>query len=429
MYCKVLLKIKFTATINTCITKKLVHTYPCLYSQACYICPKNNYNLTFWLSVSQIMKKTLIQFIAIAAIFTVGCKNKAGNDDSQSATGGNGAGFSISPEAGYNAADGKPFQTKVKYPDSYSPDSVVYFLDSVRLAVKKDSSALTINTDTLRMGQRTIIAKLYKDGKSQNVSTNFYVAPPQMPEKLSYNVIKKFPHDTSAETEGLSYQDGFLYETTGDTLHGEIRKVQLETGKVIQSQRLGKHYHGKGNTIVGDKLLVLLGKENFGLTFDKNTLKPLGKFTLTTGAAGWGITTDGHKLYTNDGGRRIWLVNQNTYKPTGVLDVFDHEAPVEQINEMEYIDGKIYTNVYGYDTIIIVDAKTGAILQAVNMTNIWPYKDRPKKFDNEANVINGIAWDAKGKRLFVTGKKWAYVYQIEVTRGLPVSIVPNTNVN
>jgi glutamine cyclotransferase len=369
------------------------------------------------------MKKTLIQFLVVAVIFTAGCKNKASNIETQAK--GNITDLTISPaDDSYTSNDGKPVQTHVSYPDSYNPDSIVYFLDSVRFAVKKDSSAVTINTDTLHMGERIIWAKVYKGGTSRKISSTFYMAPGQMPEKLTYNVIRKFPHDPTAETEGLSYQDGFLYETTGDTLNGDIRKVELETGKVVQRQKLGKHYHGKGNTVVGDKVIVFLSREKFGLLFDKNTLKPLGKFDRTAGASGWGVTTDGSKLYFDDGGSHIWLLNQTDYKQRGILNIFDHQAPVEQINELEYVDGKIYTNVYGYDTIIGINAKTGAIIEAINMTNIWPYKDRPKKFDNEDNVLNGIAWDAKGKRLFVTGKKWAFVYQIEFTKGLPLSIIP-----
>jgi glutamine cyclotransferase len=369
------------------------------------------------------MKKTLIQFIAAAAFLAVGCKNKTSNNEtSNNGTSTNATGFTLTPRDEYTSSDGKPLETKLSYPASYNPDSIVYFLDSVRVGVKKDSSAININTDTVHMGQRTIWAKIYKDGTSRKITTTFYMAPAQMPEKLSYSVINKFPHDTSANTEGLSYQDGFLYETTGDTIHSEIRKVDLATGKVVQRQKLGLKNYGKGNTVIGDKVIVFLSKQKFGLLFDKNTLKPLGKFDRTVGVGGWGVTTDGSKLYFDDGGSHIWLLSKDNYQERGVLNIFDHEAPVEQINELEYVEGKIYANVYGYDTLIGIDAKTGAIMQAINMTNIWPYKDRPKKFDNETNVLNGIAYDTKGKRLFVTGKKWAYVYQIEITKGLPIFI-------
>jgi glutamine cyclotransferase len=351
------------------------------------------------------MKTRSLLFIASIALLAFSCKDK----DKQA----EGTDITISPSAGYAERDGKPVSAKVSYPASYSPDSVVYFLDSVRVGSKKDSSVMSIKTDTLRMGARVITAKVYKDGKSQDVSTNVVIMPTKMPARYTYKVIKKFPHDTSAYTEGLLYQDGYLYESTGNAGHSDLRKVELETGKVVQRQKLGDQYFGEGSAIVGDKIVMFTYKEKVGFVFDKKTFKPIKQFNNNVGVEGWGVTYDGKKLYLDDSTNRIWFLDPNDYHQIGFIDVFDHESALQKINELEYVDGKVYANLYTYDTIVQIDAKTGAVLQAIDMSNLWPDGDRPKGFDGDNNVLNGIAYDAKGKRFFVTGKKWPYVYQVE----------------
>jgi glutamine cyclotransferase len=157
---------------------------------------------------------------------------------------------------------------------------------------------------------------------------------------------------------------------------------------------------------------MLTYKDKVGFVFDKNTFKLLSTFTNNIGPEGWGMCFDGKKLYMDDSTNRIWFLDKDTYHQTGFIDVYNDKGPVNQVNELEYIDGKLYSNIYTYDTILIIDPKTGAVLQNVNMKNLWPMADRPAGFDNDQNVLNGIAWDAKGKRLFVTGKKWPHLYQV-----------------
>jgi glutamine cyclotransferase len=329
--------------------------------------------------------------------------------------------ITMTPDAGLGVSDESGLETSVHYPSSFSPDSVVYYLDSVRLGSKPDSSAFNIDTKKLHMGMRTIMAKVWSDGEVYLGMTTFYKVPPQMPERLTYNVIAKFPHDTAADTHSLSYDNGYLYESVGDTTHAEIRKVDLATGKVLIRQTLpGKHY-SKGNTILGDKVLMLADKEHVGYIFDKNTLKPEGTFTRANGANGGGITTDGKTIYYDDGTNRIWTLNTN-FEKIDYIDVYDHQTAINLINELEYVEGEIYSNVYGYDTIVIIDPVTGAVKQAINLMNLWPFKDRPKTFSNEDNVINGIAYDTKGKRLFITGKHWQSIFQIEAVKHLPQGI-------
>jgi glutamine cyclotransferase len=360
------------------------------------------------------MKNKSLLFIAAAALFIyscTGCKDKTKTTDQV-----NGVDITLFSPGAYNYSGGDTVKIMAKYPASLKVDSVVYWLDSVRIGSVKDSSYIKILTDTLKLGAKLVSAKIYQGGKVQDVSTNIYLKSAREPEKLTYKVIKKFPHDTSAYTEGLLYHDGYLYESTGNKGQSDIRKVELETGKVVQRQKLDDKYFGEGSAIVGDKIVMFTYKDKVGFVFDKNTLKPIGQFNNNVGIEGWGVTYDGNKIYLDDSTNRIWLLDKNDYHQTGFIDVFDNHGPVEQINELEYIDGKIYSNIYTYDTIITINPKTGAVLQSVNLENLWPQAERPKNFDGENNVLNGIAWDAKGKRLFVTGKKWPWVYQVEFIR-------------
>ena len=323
----------------------------------------------------------------------------------------------VSPEAGTTYKSGDVVTVTAHYSSNSKPDSIVYLLDSVKVGLSKDSSALSLKTDTMLLGPRVITAKVYQDGKSQEGSTNIVLLAAKTPEQYTYKVIKRFPHDTSSYTEGLLYQDGFLYESTGTEGHSVLRKVDLQTGKTIQMAKIDPKYFGEGSAIIGDKIIMLTYKNPRVLfVFDKNTFKLEKTLPYNVGFEGWGLCFDGKKLYTDDSTNRVWFLDKNDYHPTGYIDVYDDKAAINEINELEYIDGKLYANVYETDYIVVIDPKTGAVLQKINMQNIWPVKDRPDGFDEDNNVLNGIAYDAAGKRIFVTGKKWPYLYQVEFVK-------------
>ena len=329
--------------------------------------------------------------------------------------------ITMTPESGTNYKTGDVVTIKANYPADMKPDSIVYLLDSTRIATKKDSSSITLKTDSLSLGSKNITSKVYKGGKSQDVSININLLPSKAPEEFTYVVEKKFPHDTASYTEGLLYQDGYLYESTGNEEnaegHSKLRKVDLNTGKAVQEVKIDPKRFGEGSAIIGDKILMLTYKQpEAAYVFDKNTFKLLKTFTNNVGVEGWGMTFDGNKLYFDDSTNRIWFLDKDTYQQKGFIDVFDDKGPVDKVNELEYIDGKLYSNVYTQDTILVINPKTGAVMQRVDMKNLWPLSQRPKGFDNLENVLNGIAWDAQGKRLFVTGKKWPYLYQVKFVK-------------
>lgn len=355
------------------------------------------------------MKNPSKLFVAAAlAMLVYGCKNSS-NDAND---------ISLNPESGTSYKAGDAVNVNVKL-GSAKMDSVVYLLDSVRLTSKKDTSAVSIKTDTLPLGPRVITARVFSGGKSQDVSTNIVLLAAKAPEEYTYKVDKVYPHDTSAYTEGFLYQDGFIYESTGNKGQSVIQKSDLETGKVLQKQAIDPQYFGEGSAIVGNKIVMLTWKDKIGYVFDKLTMKVLSTFNNNVGVEGWGMTNDGKKLYMDDSTNRIWFLNRDNYQQTGYIDVYDNKGPVDAVNEMEYINGKIYANRYTYDYILVIDPKTGAVLQKVDMSNLWPKSQHPASWgeaEEDNNVLNGIAWDEKGKRLLVTGKKWPHIYQISLVK-------------
>ncbi|GGH23010.1 glutaminyl-peptide cyclotransferase [Mucilaginibacter phyllosphaerae] len=347
------------------------------------------------------MNKRII-FFAVIALLAYGCTDNNKQQD-----------FTISPEAGTNYTTGNTVALKVNVPSGVKVDSVVYLLDSARISVAKDTAAISLKTDSLTLGARIITAKIYQEGKSQDLTTNInLLAKPA--EELNYTLEKVYPHDTSSYTEGLVYADGVMYESDGGRLAEEmgpssLRKADLVTGKVIKVVNVDPKVFAEGIVVIGDKIMQLTYTEKIGYVYDKKSLKLLSTFNNNVGVEGWGMTYDGNKIYMDDSTNRIWFLDKNTYKQTGFVDVYDDKGAVNEINELEYIDGKIYANVYHKDYILVIDPKTGAVVQKVDLTNLYPQANR----NPGADVLNGIAYDKATKRIFVTGKKWDKLFQVK----------------
>lgn len=320
------------------------------------------------------------------------------------------AGLSITPEAGTSYKQGQQVSVRLSYPADTKPDSIVYLVDSTRLASKKDSSAVSLKTDSMRLGPRSITAKLFRAGKSQDISTNIVLLAPKAPDEYTFKIEKVYPHDTSSFTEGLLYQDGYLYESTGQPKHSKLMKINLETGKPVMQAKLDTQYFGEGSAIIGDKIIMLTYQDpRFLFVFDKNTFKLLDTQPYHVGVEGWGLCFDGKKLYTDDSTNRIWFLDKDTYRQTGYIDVYDNEGPVNAINELEYIDGKLYANIWEKNTIVIIDPKTGAVTGRIDLTNLYPQNKRNLNSD----VLNGIAYDKATGRIFLTGKNWDKLFQVK----------------
>lgn len=230
----------------------------------------------------------------------------------------------------------------------------------------------------------------------------------QYPILYTYEIIESYNHDEMAFTQGLEFIDGFLFESTG--LYGEstLRKVDLKTGRVLEIIDLQDQYFGEGITIMNDTIIQLTWISNKGFVYEKDSLELISEFTYPT--EGWGITNDNSQLIMSDGTSNLFFLDPNTFQPIKQVQVIDKE-PVSNLNELEYIQGKIWANIWNQDKIAIINPETGIVEGWIDLTGI-----NNEDSQDQNKVLNGIAYDSEKDRLFVTGKKWAKIFQIEVKK-------------
>jgi glutaminyl-peptide cyclotransferase len=224
----------------------------------------------------------------------------------------------------------------------------------------------------------------------------------------SYSLIKAWPHDREAFTEGLVFWHGMLIESTGLYGHSTLRKVDLETGHVRQEVRLADRYFGEGIAVVAGKIYQLTWQNHRGFIYDAGTLEADGEFQFT--GEGWGLATDGRSLIMSDGTNRIRFMDPATFQVTRTIDVFAHGQPVKMLNELEYVKGELYANVWQTEFVLRIDPATGRVLGAIDFVGILPKDDHA----GDTDVMNGIAYDAEDDRLFVTGKNWPKLFEVKV---------------
>jgi len=355
----------------------------------------------FGLKINQIKK--WVFFVLVVAVAS-SCKNDSSTTYRSF----------LSPIIGQNVPEGNEFEVKVLFGNEKRVDSVVYLLDTAIVAIRKDTNSIKINTKGFKLGQYILMAKIYGEDEPEELTANINLLAASEPVLYNYKIIKTLPHDTSSYVEGLEYHDGFFYESAGDYGYSSLRKVEPNTGKILQMVPIDKKYFAEGMTVVGDKIVQLTYKEKVGFVYDKATFKKLSEFAYTTGREGWGLAFDGDKILNTDGSNTIFFLDKNNYNRIGSIDVYDNKGPIENLNELEYIDGKIYANVFLTNHILIINPNNGAVEGKVDLSAIVPKTSG----DESNNVLNGIAWDAKGKRLFVTGKKWPKLFEIKLQNAL-----------
>jgi glutamine cyclotransferase len=223
-----------------------------------------------------------------------------------------------------------------------------------------------------------------------------------------FEVVNVYPHDPDAFTQGLVYDDGFLYEGTGRYGHSSLRKVDLTTGEVVQSYELPDEYFGEGITVFDDRIYQLTYRENTGFVYDKETFEIIDQFTYPT--EGWGLTSDSERLIMSDGTATLRFLDPNTYEETGRVGVIYRGEPLIRLNELEFIEGYVYANVWPTDLIVIIDPESGEVVGRADMDGLQRFKG----LFGSSDVLNGIAYDIGGDRLFVTGKRWPKLYEIEL---------------
>ena len=289
-------------------------------------------------------------------------------------------------------------------------DSIIFHLDGHKINAKNNSS---IDIKDKILGTHVLSATIYFENTSKKLYNTIYFLAVSPPSFYSYEVINTFPHDPRAFTQGLEFYNGFLYESTGQKGKSSIRKTEIKTGKTIQNKNLDAKYFGEGITIFNNKIYQLTWQSKVGFIYDLETLKQEGSFTYGRSIEGWGLSHNKSELIKSDGTERIWFLNPDTQKETRFIEAYTNTRKAESLNEIEYINGKIYANIWQKNTIIIINPKNGTIEGVVDLENLA--KRIKKSATNGDQVLNGIAYDAENDRLFVTGKNWDKTFEIKLS--------------
>ena len=357
------------------------------------------------------MKTLTITFISLSLIFA-GCSNGRGDQSAVAESKPTEKPINLiridTPINGTTITVGEAINLEIKLVEAtLQPDSVILYINNNKVDNLQEYS-YSILTKGYPLGTVRINATAWKNGQRQTASTSVFLKSNIAPKKYSYRVIKTFNHDPKAYTQGLFFHNGFLYEGTGQNGSSSLRKVELETGKVIQSNNLEQDYFGEGITLFGDKIYQLTWTSGIGFVYDAETFKRLHTFNYTT--QGWGLTTNGNELVMSDGSNTLYFMEPNDFSEVKKVEVFDNYGPQKMLNELEYINGKIWANVYTTNRVVIIDPQSGAVVSEIDFTGILKNSD---KTGNE-DVLNGIAYDPTSKRIFVTGKNWPKLYQVEI---------------
>ena len=225
---------------------------------------------------------------------------------------------------------------------------------------------------------------------------------------VGFRIVNTYPHDPRAFTQGLVFVDGILYEGTGLRGRSSLRKVDLKTGNILLARQLPARFFGEGITSYGNKLIQLTWRARVGFVYDRQTFQLLQRFNYPT--EGWGITHDGNSLIMSDGTSTLYLLDPRTFREVGRLHVHDMDGPVSRLNELEYVRGEIYANIWRTDRIAKISPQTGAVVGWIELEGLLSPEDQ----NGQVDVLNGIAYDAKNDRLFVTGKLWPKLFEIDL---------------
>ncbi|MGM0613576.1 MAG: glutaminyl-peptide cyclotransferase [Bacteroidota bacterium] len=298
------------------------------------------------------------------------------------------------------------------YPDSLKSDSaVVYAEGDLKVRMDKEEKEAEIKTDDLSVGENQIRIEVYlNNGHKETHHRTLKFKSDIQPENYEARIVKTYPHNKGAYTQGLFYEDGFLYEGTGQRGRSSLRKVKLETGEAINAYGLPNQYFGEGITSYKDKIIQLTWTSRTGFVYDKEKFKLINKVRYPT--QGWGLTTDGDKLIMSDGSQNIYFLDPESFSELDRIQVYDHKGSVDNLNELEYIDGKVYANVWQETYIISFDPESGKVLEKIDCSNLVPDKYK----NDKDKVLNGIAYDQENGRIFLTGKHWSKLYHVDFVK-------------
>ncbi|WP_026449798.1 glutaminyl-peptide cyclotransferase [Aequorivita capsosiphonis] len=286
-------------------------------------------------------------------------------------------------------------------------DSVVYFLNKDKVEVSSNKLALSGK----KLGEKKLKAKIYSDGNVYETNKTILILSSIKPKLYTYKILETYPHDINAYTQGLEFANDTLYESTGQYKESTLRKTDYKTGEVLKMVNLDDHYFGEGLTILNNKIYQLTWRENTGFIYNLQTMEQTGTFVYGDSKEGWGLCHDGNNIYKSDGTDKIWILNPNTLAEKDYIEIFTNTSKISSVNELEWVEGKIYANVYQQGSIAIIDPTNGAVEGVIDLTDLKDKVTQHAKLD----VLNGIAYNGEPNILYITGKNWDKLFKVEIS--------------
>ena len=286
--------------------------------------------------------------------------------------------------------------------------AVSFFIDGKKIE-NKDGSLVF---DVEKLGNKILIAEISHDGVITKLEKKIKIFAANPPVVYTYEILNEYPHDKKAYTQGLEFVGDTLYESTGRKGQSSLRKLNYKTGEVLKKVDLDASYFGEGITILNNNIYQLTWQKGVGFVYDINTFNKKTTFKYNKSKEGWGLCNDGISIYKSDGSEKIWKLNPDTLIEEDFIELATHKSLYKQTNELEYVNGKIYANVYQKESVMIIDAKSGAILGVVNFGGLKKKVTQHKDLD----VLNGIAYHKERKTFFVTGKNWDKMFEVNISK-------------
>ena len=314
------------------------------------------------------------------------------------------SGFSIKTNAEKgNISNNRTLNIYLQNKKNHSIDSIQYFLNGERIS---ESISLLKN----KLGKQTLEATVYFNNKSQVVSSNVTILNSEAPKIYTFNIINQYPHDITSYTQGIEFFNDHLYESTGQYKESKLRHINYKTGEVLKNIDLANEYFGEGLTILNGKIYQLTWQKGTGFVYDLNTFNKLSSFKYGNSKEGWGLCNDTNTIYKSDGTEKIWLLNPKTLVEQGFIQVFTNKGKIGRINELEWVNGQIYANIYQKDGVAIINPENGAVIAVIDFSSLKKKVTQHEKLD----VLNGIAYNPTTKTIFVTGKRWDKLFEVEI---------------
>jgi len=285
-------------------------------------------------------------------------------------------------------------------------------IDSVTFLLNNDKINSIHKLNSISVGVKEIKAIIYNNSDEIILNKKITIFAKNAPKLFRYKIINEYPHDQEAYTQGLEFENNELYESTGLNGKSSLRKISFKDGVINKIIPLNENYFGEGITIFNNEIIQLTWKSKIGFIYDKLTMKIKNSFEYNESKEGWGLCNDGEFLYKSDGSNKIWKLDPNTYKEIGFIEVLTNKSKLNKLNELEWVNGKIYANTYqsNKDVVVIINPKTGVVEAVIDFSGL---KEKVNQHPN-LNVLNGIAYNNKRKSLFVTGKNWSKIFEVSV---------------